>query len=122
MAVKADTFAALAHQDGAMVHSLRSLGSAALNLCEVASGALDAYWEAGCWAWDVCAGMCILSETGGLVVDGNPGAWEVEIDTRRYLAVRGDGMQKDEKGFSRGQRDFVEDFWGHVKGRFEVGT
>lgn len=32
-------------EGGAMVHSLRSLGSAALNLCAVASGSMDAYWE-----------------------------------------------------------------------------
>lgn len=57
--VKADTFRKLAASKdvgGAMVHSLRSLGSAELNLCAVASGSLDVYWESGCWAWDVCAG------------------------------------------------------------------
>lgn len=37
-----------------MVHSLRSVGSAALNICFVASGSLDMYWEIGCWPWDVC--------------------------------------------------------------------
>ena len=30
---------------GSMVHSIRSLGSAALNLCAVAEGSLDVYWE-----------------------------------------------------------------------------
>ena len=30
-----------------MVHSARSLGSAALNMCNVAEGGLDAYWEGG---------------------------------------------------------------------------
>lgn len=38
-------------EGGGMVQGLRSLGSAALNLCEVASGSLDMYWEGGCWAW-----------------------------------------------------------------------
>ncbi|KAK3046526.1 hypothetical protein LTS18_013348, partial [Coniosporium uncinatum] len=112
--VKAETFAKLAaskETGGAMVHSLRSYGSAALNLCHVAMGALDAYWEAGCWAWDVCAGWVILEEAGGIIVDANPGNWEPRIEERRYLAVR--------KG--EGQRKFVEDFWGMVQGKFEVG-
>lgn len=113
-AVKTRTFARLAaaKQDGgAMVHGLRSWGSAALNLCAVATGAVDAYWEAGCWAWDVCAGWVVLSEAGGLVVDANPGNWEPSVDGRRYLAVRG----------GEGQRGIVEEFWGCVEGVYEVG-
>ena len=44
-----------------MVHSARSLGSAALNMCNVAEGGLDAYWEGGeflscpCSSEGVCA-------------------------------------------------------------------
>lgn len=90
---------------GAMVHSLRSLGSAALNLCAVAAGQVDMYWEGGCWAWDVCAGWTILSEAGGLMVSGNPGNWHPEIDERKYLAVR---------GAPSGQREVVEEFWGVI--------
>lgn len=117
--VKSETFAALVSQDGGMVHSLRSFGSAALNLCGVASGGLDAYWESGCWAWDVCAGMCIMHEAGGVVVDSNPGGWKADIDGRRYFAVRGDGGPKNE-GISDGQRAFIESFWSHVKGKSEL--
>ncbi|BEI84327.1 hypothetical protein CcaverHIS002_0409310 [Cutaneotrichosporon cavernicola] len=65
---KLDTFKRLTgdKRDGhKMVHSLRSVGSAALNICFVAAGQLDAYWEIGCWPWDVCAGMAILKEAGG---------------------------------------------------------
>lgn len=120
--VKASTFKNLASANGGMVHSLRSLGSAALNLCNVAAGSLDAYWEAGCWSWDVCAGMCILAETGGVVVDANPGSWTSEIDQRRYFAVRGDGAQQNNKGFSKGQKHFIEEFWKQVDGKFEVGV
>jgi len=112
--VKSATFKKLgaAKDDGgAMVHSLRSLGSAALNSCAVAAGQLDCYWEAGCWAWDICAGWCIVVEAGGLIVDANPGNWNPRIDERRYLVVR--------KG--KGQRGLVEQFWGNVVGRFEVG-
>ncbi|EXJ58293.1 hypothetical protein A1O7_05718 [Cladophialophora yegresii CBS 114405] len=112
---KVDTWAALGaskDEGGAMVHSARALGSAALNLCGVAEGTLDAYWEGGCWAWDVCAGWVVLKEAGGVIVDGNPGRWEIPVDHRKYLAVRG------AEG-SKGQRELVEEFWGFVKGRME---
>ncbi|KAK7956785.1 uncharacterized protein PG986_006007 [Apiospora aurea] len=89
---------------GAMVHSLRSLGSAALNLCAVAAGQLDAYWEGGCWAWDVCAGWTILAEAGGVMVGGNPGVWEPQIDDRKYLAVRGGAAPEQ-------QKELVRQFW-----------
>lgn len=48
--LKVDTFRSLCADEsegGAMVHSARSLGSAALNMCGVAEGGLDAYWEGG---------------------------------------------------------------------------
>jgi myo-inositol-1(or 4)-monophosphatase len=112
--VKVATFAKLAaskETGGAMVHSLRSLGSAALNMCAVASGALDVYWETGCWAWDVCAGWVILQEAGGMVAGGNPGEWEPRVDGRRYLSVRG----------GEGQKKLVEEFWGNIQGRCVVG-
>lgn len=103
--VKTDTFRKLAgspEMGGAMVHSLRSLGSAALNLCAVAEGALDVYWEGGCYAWDVCAGWCILREAGGIMASGNPGDWDPALDARVYLAIR---------GAPNGQRETVEEFW-----------
>lgn len=87
-----------------MVHSLRSMGSAALNLAAVAAGSVDVYWEGGCWAWDVVAGWCILVEAGGIMVGGNPGVWRPEVDDRVYLAVRG-------VGDGEGQKECVEKFW-----------
>lgn len=36
---------------GGMVHGMRSLGSATLDLAYVAMGSLDIWWEAGCWEW-----------------------------------------------------------------------
>ena len=38
---------------GGMVHGIRSLGSAALDMAYVATGAIDIFWEAGCWEWDI---------------------------------------------------------------------
>lgn len=107
--VKVNTFPSLAGEHGGMAHSLRSLGSAALNMCSVAAGELDAYWEGGCYAWDVAAGWVIVTEAGGLVVGGNKEEWEVAVDGRRYLVVRG----------GEGGREFVEEFWGYVDGKLE---
>jgi myo-inositol-1(or 4)-monophosphatase len=49
--------------------SLRCDGSAALDLCHVACGRLDGYWEKGLNAWDVAAGALIAREAGGWVGD-----------------------------------------------------
>lgn len=49
---------------GVMAHSLRSIGSAALNYCYVAQGSLDLYWEVGPKSWDVAAGIVIAREAG----------------------------------------------------------
>ncbi|TVY92496.1 Inositol monophosphatase [Lachnellula willkommii] len=66
--------------------------SAALNFALVACGVLDLYWEGAAYAWDVSAGWLILSETGGIVVDTNPGNWDVALDERRYMAVGRRGL------------------------------
>lgn len=47
----------------------RRNGSAALDLCYVACGRQDLYWEQGLKAWDVAAGALILSEAGGKFTD-----------------------------------------------------
>ncbi len=44
-----ERLAASRDSGGQMMHGLRSWGSAALNLCAVAEGCLDGYWEGGCW-------------------------------------------------------------------------
>ncbi|HHY80073.1 MAG TPA: inositol monophosphatase [Thermoanaerobacter sp.] len=49
--------------------SLRCDGSAALDLCRVACGQLDGYWEKGISPWDVAAGIVILREAGGIITD-----------------------------------------------------
>ncbi len=47
----------------------RRLGSAALDLCLVARGWLDGYWERHLKIWDVAAGVLIVTEAGGTVTD-----------------------------------------------------
>ncbi|KAJ3016777.1 Inositol monophosphatase 2 [Thoreauomyces humboldtii] len=73
-------FAALREVVGAPTRGVRSLGSAALTMCYVARGALDAYWEAGVHAWDVAAAAVILTEAGGLV-----GNWDAQAATESGL-------------------------------------
>jgi len=53
---------------------VRRLGSAALNLCYVAAGRFDAYWDTKTQIWDVAAGVLIVREAGGKVtgLDGAP--------------------------------------------------
>ncbi|MFO3796379.1 MAG: inositol monophosphatase family protein [Anaerolineales bacterium] len=49
------------------VVSLRSDGVASLDLCHVACGRLDGYWELDLDAWDMAAGSLIVSEAGGKI-------------------------------------------------------
>ena len=58
--------------------SMRRLGSAALDLCYVASGRLDAYYERGIRAWDVAAASLILQEAGGKITDYKGRPFQVE--------------------------------------------
>lgn len=48
---------------------LRRAGSAALDLCDVACGRYDAFWELRLAPWDVAAGILIIREAGGVVTD-----------------------------------------------------
>jgi myo-inositol-1(or 4)-monophosphatase len=55
-------------------HTVRRLGSAALNLCYVASGRLDCYIASAVKTWDVAAGALLLQEAGATItsLDGGP--------------------------------------------------
>lgn len=56
------------------VRSPRSTGAAALDLCYVACGRVDAHWELELEAWDMAAGALLVREAGGCVTgaDGAP--------------------------------------------------
>ena len=54
----------------AMGVPIRRPGAAALDLCYVAAGRLDGYWEFGLHPWDAAAGSLIVEEAGGRVTDG----------------------------------------------------
>lgn len=53
----------------AHVRDIRRLGAAATDLCYVAAGRLDAYWERHLQPWDIAAGMLIARESGATVTD-----------------------------------------------------
>ncbi|MGI8499055.1 MAG: inositol monophosphatase family protein [Gemmatimonadaceae bacterium] len=48
---------------------VRRAGSAALDLCDVACGRFEAFWELVLAPWDYAAGMLIINEAGGVVTD-----------------------------------------------------
>ena len=54
---------------------VRRPGAAALDLCYVAAGRLDAFWETDLAPWDLAAGSLIIREAGGIVsgLDGSEG-------------------------------------------------
>ena len=56
-----------------VVRDIRRIGSAALDLCMVAAGRLDAYYEHGLHVWDSAAGALIAAEAGARVVLPQPG-------------------------------------------------
>ncbi|KAK7537636.1 inositol monophosphatase [Phyllosticta citricarpa] len=106
---------------GGMVHGVRSLGSATLDLAYCAMGSFDIWWEGGCWEWDVAAGICILLEAGGLVTTANPPAdpatapiEEVRLGSRLYLAVRPAGPSENETG-RQSQERTVREVWKRVR-------
>ncbi|MDP6369212.1 MAG: inositol monophosphatase family protein [Planctomycetota bacterium] len=55
------------------VRGLRRMGSAALDLANVAAGRLDAFWELHLSSFDVAAGALLVREAGGLVTDADGG-------------------------------------------------
>ena len=69
------------------VQAIRQTGSAALNLCYIASGRLDGYWERGIQPWDIAAGALMVSEAGGRVSDLAGGAFRTA--GREILASNG---------------------------------
>jgi myo-inositol-1(or 4)-monophosphatase len=55
------------------VRDVRRAGSAALDLCSVGAGRLDAYYERGIQPWDSAAGLLVASEAGAVWTRLEPG-------------------------------------------------
>ena len=66
---------------------IRRDGSAALDLCYVAAGRFDGFWELMLKPWDDAAGMLILTEAGGTVTDLKGGPYSIYSD--EILATNG---------------------------------
>jgi myo-inositol-1(or 4)-monophosphatase len=75
------------HQITLRTHGVRRAGSAALDLCNVACGRFDGFWEFNLNPWDTAAGVLIIEEAGGKVTrfDGSP----FEINSRETVATNG---------------------------------
>jgi len=75
------------HQITLRTHGVRRAGSAALDLCSVAAGRVDGFWEFNLNPWDTAAGVLIAEEAGGRVsrFDGS----SCQIDSRETLASNG---------------------------------
>ena len=71
----------------ATTRGMRRLGSAALDLCYVASGRLDGYYERGIWPWDLAAGSVILEEAGGKLTNYRGDV--LDLDGREIVASNG---------------------------------
>jgi myo-inositol-1(or 4)-monophosphatase len=78
-----DNFAAFTRA----ARATRRTGCAALDLCYVAAGRFDGFWELGLKAWDVAAGSLMVTEAGGRVTrfDGAPH----DLDAPEILATNG---------------------------------
>jgi myo-inositol-1(or 4)-monophosphatase len=68
------------------IQEVRILGTAALEMCYVAAGIIDIYWEVGLKPWDLAAGSLIVSEAGGIVSDITGRAFD--LFSGRVLACR----------------------------------
>ena len=75
------------HQLTLRSHGVRRAGSAALDLCNVASGRFDGFWEFNLNPWDTAAGVLIVEEAGGRVTDFSGGPFQ--IASRETLASNG---------------------------------
>lgn len=70
-----------------LTQGVRRSGSASLDLCDVACGRLDGYWERGLAPWDITAGVVLVEEAGGKVTayDRSP----LVVPSGRILATNG---------------------------------
>jgi myo-inositol-1(or 4)-monophosphatase len=71
--------------------AVRRLGSAALDLCYVAAGRMDGFWEQDLKPWDIAAGAIIVEEAGGRVSDFTGGPFS----SRHHQVVATNGRIHD---------------------------
>lgn len=67
--------------------AIRRLGAAALDLCYVACGRFDGFWELKLFPWDVAAGILIVEEAGGKITDFK--GFPTDIYSKEIVASNG---------------------------------
>ncbi|KAL4623431.1 inositol monophosphatase 1-like [Arapaima gigas] len=67
------------------VHGVRTMGTAAVDMCSVATAGADAYYHVGMHCWDIAASALIVSEAGGVVLDVTGD--EFDLMSRRVIAA-----------------------------------
>jgi len=75
------------HQITLRSHGVRRAGSAALDLCYVACGRMDGFWEFNLNPWDTAAGVLVVEEAGGVASNFKGGPFE--LNSRETLASNG---------------------------------
>lgn len=92
--------AALLGQVIGHIRDIRRAGAAAVDLCRVADGTLDAYFEKGLQPWDLAAGALIVTEAGGVVQgwEGTPADGEMTMAANRALAPELAGLLQSARG------------------------
>ena len=63
-----------------ITQGVRRLGAAAIDICHVASGLVDGYWEYDLKQWDMAAGLIIASEAGCRITDIRGEKHKLEVD------------------------------------------
>ncbi len=84
--VREELFAVM-HTASLSIHTFRSIGSAALGLCYVAAGWLEAYFHFNLYPWDCAAGGLIAMEAGATVTEPLGAPWG--YTSPRCLATNG---------------------------------
>jgi len=92
------------HQITLKTHGVRRAGSAALDLCDVACGRFDGFWEFNLNPWDTAAGVLMVEEAGGQVTrfDGQP----FRLDSKETMASNGllhDALLREFQAILRGE-------------------
>ncbi len=84
------------------VRDIRRVGSAALDLCYLGAGRLDAYYEQGLNPWDMAAGALVAAEAGARV-----SGWDGAPADRAFLLAAAPGVAAALEDLLRGQADLV---------------
>jgi myo-inositol-1(or 4)-monophosphatase len=79
-----------------LAQTVQRTGSAALNLCAVACGRIEAFWSTSLKPWDMAAGVLIAREAGGTVTATAGGNFDVRVSD--LLATNGSGLHDELSG------------------------